>query len=322
MAWKRGWPEQYVITKVIFNFMQGTKIEYSPKVSIIMNCFNGEAFLIEAVESILNQTYGNWELIFWNNKSTDNSAAIVQSFKDRRIRYFMAETHTPLGEARRLAVEKALGVWIGFLDVDDTWYPGKLQKQIDIIKKENKNLGLVYSRCEHQRLYSSFGRKKIKTKVLPSCKNLPEDNLEKELFLGNLIPFPSVMYRKDALDFIGGFPNFKHPPDYFVSLAISQRFSCRAVDAVLCSYRVHDNNLSQKIPEDGYSEPVEIVSMLAPEGRRANLVKYNLARHVFFLIKAGQFIRAFRAMSSMSVVDLVTGISGLMVYRFKYRGGF
>ena len=59
-----------------------------PEISIIMNCHNGEKFLAEAINSVLNQTYKNWELIFWNNSSSDQSEKIFKSFKDKRLRYF------------------------------------------------------------------------------------------------------------------------------------------------------------------------------------------------------------------------------------------
>ena len=65
-----------------------------PLVSILMNCFNGEIFLREAIESVLKQSYKNWELIFWDNKSTDKSIQIASSYKDERIRIFRNQKHT------------------------------------------------------------------------------------------------------------------------------------------------------------------------------------------------------------------------------------
>ena len=62
-----------------------------------MNCFNGETYLKSSIDSILKQTYSNWELIFWDNQSIDGSAEIVNSYKDKRIHYFLATKHTRLG---------------------------------------------------------------------------------------------------------------------------------------------------------------------------------------------------------------------------------
>ena len=103
-----------------------------PLVSIIMNCHNGEKYLNEAICSVLSQTYENWELIFWDNQSTDKSSVIVQKYKDTRIQYFYAETYTRLGEARNHAIKKSQGEFIAFLDCDDLWMSTKLEKQIPL----------------------------------------------------------------------------------------------------------------------------------------------------------------------------------------------
>ena len=115
-----------------------------PLVSIIMNCYNGEKYLKESIKSIINQTYKNWELIFWDNCSTDNSKKITKKFKDNRIYYFKSKQFVNLYEARNLALKKCKGKYISFLDTDDKWKPNKLYKQISFFKK-NKNIKMLYS---------------------------------------------------------------------------------------------------------------------------------------------------------------------------------
>ncbi len=105
-----------------------------PSVSIIMNCLNGEEYLKDSLSSIVNQTYKNWELIFWDNRSTDKSADILKSFKDKRIRYFYAKKKTVLYRARNLAIKKARGKFIAFLDVDDFWEKNRHTGQDIIIR--------------------------------------------------------------------------------------------------------------------------------------------------------------------------------------------
>lgn len=100
-----------------------------PKVSVIMNCYNGAAFVRNAIESVYAQSFEDWEIIFWDNASTDDTAAIAKSF-DSRLRYFRGVENVPLGHARRLAIAEAEGEWIGFLDSDDLWYADKLEKQM------------------------------------------------------------------------------------------------------------------------------------------------------------------------------------------------
>ena len=93
-----------------------------------MNCYNGEKYLREAIDSIYAQIYENWEIIFWDNNSIDNSAEIAKTH-DNKLKYFKGNHTVPLGAARKKAFEKASGEWIGFLDTDDYWYFQKLRSR-------------------------------------------------------------------------------------------------------------------------------------------------------------------------------------------------
>ena len=117
-------------------------LKEEPLVSIIMNCFNGEHYLDDALKSVLDQTYKNWELIFWDNKSADNSRNVFKKFNDSHFKYFLSEKHTTLYEARNSAIQKAQGEFLAFLDTDDIWLKDKLKKQIPLF--EDNSVGLVY----------------------------------------------------------------------------------------------------------------------------------------------------------------------------------
>ena len=92
-------------------------------ISIIINCYNGEKYLTQTIKSVLRQTYRNWEIIFFDNNSKDNSVKIIKKFKDKRIKFYTSKNKfvLPLYRARNLAITKAKGEFITFLDVDDTW---------------------------------------------------------------------------------------------------------------------------------------------------------------------------------------------------------
>lgn len=117
-----------------------------PLVSVIVNCYNGENYLKEALDSIYDQTYHNWEIIFFDNCSSDASAEIAKKY-DSRLKYIFNQTNVSLGEARHRALNYARGDWIGFLDVDDLWLPAKLETQIEFITR-CKDADLVYSCVE------------------------------------------------------------------------------------------------------------------------------------------------------------------------------
>src|SRR5947208_2356721 len=105
----------------------------TPRVSIIMNVRNGLPFLREALDSVLAQTSDDWELIFWDDRSTDGSASVLADYPDPRIRYVLADQPVTLGRARDLAIREARGEWIAFLDQDDVWLPEKLAKQLALV---------------------------------------------------------------------------------------------------------------------------------------------------------------------------------------------
>ncbi len=111
-------------------------------VSIIVNCFNGEIFLYEALNSVVNQTYKNWELIFCDNQSTDKSKAIFDSFKNKKFKYFKTKKFLNLYEARNFAVSKSRGKFLSFIDADDLWHKNKLEKQLKLFK--NPKVAVVY----------------------------------------------------------------------------------------------------------------------------------------------------------------------------------
>ena len=127
-------------------------MDREPLVSILMNCYNGEEYLKEAIDSVINQSYSNWEIIFWDNKSNDHSREIFLKFDDSRLKYFHAEKFTNLSEARNLAIEKANGKLITFLDVDDVWDNNKLLNQYNFsyqLKGNQHEFCLYFQQIEH-----------------------------------------------------------------------------------------------------------------------------------------------------------------------------
>ena len=107
-------------------------MESQPLVSVIMPSYNAERFIAESIESVLQQTYSNWELVVTDDRSTDRTPQIVQSYceKDSRIRFAIAEQHSGIAGTRNQCLKKAQGRFVAFLDNDDLWLPEKLEKQV------------------------------------------------------------------------------------------------------------------------------------------------------------------------------------------------
>ena len=104
-------------------------------VSIIMPSYNTASFISKTIESVLNQTYKNWELLVVDDCSTDGTDEIVSKYNDKRIVYLKNEKNSGAALSRNRALRNAKGKWIAFLDSDDLWHPTKLEKQIKFMKK-------------------------------------------------------------------------------------------------------------------------------------------------------------------------------------------
>lgn len=109
------------------------------KVSIIIPVYNAEKFIGKTIESVLNQTYKNWEMLIFNDKSKDNSLKIIKKYseKDERIKVVDSKENVGVVAARNKLIEIATGEFIAFLDADDYWKQNKLEKQIKFMRKNN-----------------------------------------------------------------------------------------------------------------------------------------------------------------------------------------
>jgi glycosyltransferase involved in cell wall biosynthesis len=207
-------------------------------VSVIMNCYNGEEYLNEAIESVLKQTYENFEIIFWDNLSTDKTRQIVKSYDDSRIRYFIAETHVNLGEARNLALKKVKGDYICFLDVDDFWDIDKLQLQTEHMY-DNPEVIVSYSFS-----YEFYG-KNLSSKKCIQIVGDTKNEIFFRLFRKNFINWQTVMIRKELAGDLLVFDNhYNYLEDLDILLSLSLVGPFDLIKKPLVFYRRHDSNLS------------------------------------------------------------------------------
>jgi len=212
-----------------------------PLVSVIMNIRNGAAYLREALDSVMAQTFHDWELIAWDDRSTDDSARIVAEYRDQRVRYFLSPEETLLGRARDSAIRQARGEWLAFLDQDDLWTATKLEKQMALA---SEGVGIIYGRAV---LVWSNGHKRDYDQA-HEFTPLPEGNIFGELFRsGCFIAMSSAVLRRSAVEEAGGVPQWVElTPDYCLYVAVAHRYQARAVQEVVCWYRMHDTNLWQE----------------------------------------------------------------------------
>ena len=205
------------------------------KVSVIIPTYNREKFVGRAIESVLNQTYKDYEIIVVDDGSMDNTKSVLAQF-DNKIQYVYQENHGISG-ARNRGIQESKGEYIAFLDSDDVWIPEKLTIQVDILNK-NRNVGLVYSKLA---ILDEKGKK---------CGMKPEENTGRNFLelikIGGDIPTSAVMVRRECFDKVGLFDNTLPPmEDFDMWLRISRFYDIYEITGrILANYYWHDGQIT------------------------------------------------------------------------------
>jgi glycosyltransferase involved in cell wall biosynthesis len=230
-----------------------------PLVSVIMNVRNGASFLREALDSVLAQTFVDWELIVWDDCSTDNSAQIVSQYRDPRIRYFLSPEDTPLGKARDSAIRRASGEWLAFLDQDDVWLPRKLEMQMALA---GTGVGIIYGRTV---MFDARHGNRRDYDYAHEFVALPEGNIFTQLFAdGCFLAMSSAVLRRSAVEDVGRIPPaIEVIPDYYLYAAVARHYQARAVQDVICRYRLHPGSMSRSRRLRLHQEPLLLIDQWA-----------------------------------------------------------
>ena len=206
-----------------------------PLVSIIMNCYNGEAYLHESIKSVLDQKYENWELIFWDNRSEDKSAEIFKSYNDKRFKYYCASKHTLLCEARNEAIKRSSGEFIAFLDTDDFWEKDKLELQIPFF--DDLEVGVVYGNL-------FVINEKLNTKKIFLKNKKPKGFILDDLLKNYCASLVTLVIRKSFLDnYQPVFDNSFHiMGDFDLIIRMSTKYKFDCIEKPIATYRIHEKN--------------------------------------------------------------------------------
>lgn len=252
--------------------MKEKKIIYQPLVSIIMNCYNGEKYLRSSINSILNQKYNNWELIFLDNCSSDKSISIAKEYKNRKIKIIKSKKHLKLYHARNIALKYCRGKYISFLDTDDTWHPLKLFIQVNYLLKNNKEF--VFSN-----FYYLHGTKKIINKKMNKFSSgYMTQKLLNDYGLGIL----TVLASKKLFDKRKFNNNYEIIGDFDCFIKISTNHFFGYISRPLAQYRIHSHNLSEKKIGLWVNE---IKDWLSKNEKQFIKKRYSLLNLKFFLFK-------------------------------------
>lgn len=207
----------------------------TPLVSIIMPCYNAERYIAQSIESVLAQTYRNWELIITDDASTDKSVEIISKYSknDDRINVMVPDEHQGIARTRNMSISRARGHFMAFLDNDDLWKPEKLEKQIKFMLE--KEIGFSYTSYELVDQDGITKNKIIQTQGVVDYKK----------YLRNtIIGCGTVMIDRDIVGHFG-MPINDTSDDMAAWLSILRRgFKAYPLDEVLLQYRVTGKSAS------------------------------------------------------------------------------
>ncbi len=201
-------------------------------ISIITPCYNASRYIGETIESVLNQTYTDWEMLVVDDCSSDNSADIIKHYCDKRIRYY--KTDAPSGSPalpRNIGLRESKGDFIAFLDSDDLWEPNKLESQMRFM--QNNSVSFVYS------YYSRFSSRDRVGGVIKSPDKADYNSIKKR----DYIPMLTILIKKDVLNGV----EFKARPkeDYVFLLDLFKKgVVAYNTKEMVALYRIAENSRS------------------------------------------------------------------------------
>lgn len=217
----------------------------NPKISVIIPLYNHEKYINEAVYSVLEQTFSDFELIIINDGSIDRSEEIVKQIKDERIKYYYQENQGAHNTINR-GIKLATGEYISILNSDDVYYTNRFEEFLKILE-DNNSINAVFSHIEFINDQGNFtkyhGAKDNWTSHDSETSFKDENNIVLDLLAGNfLITTSNLFCKKSVFQDIGFFQNLRYAHDYDFFLRLCYNFKVHIINLPLLRYRIHDLN--------------------------------------------------------------------------------
>ncbi len=211
-------------------------MEKQPEISIVMPVFNREKYIKIAVESILNQTFTDFEFVIINDGSTDNTLSILQSFDDKRIKIFTNEQNSGIVFSRNRGLKEAQGKFIGMFDSDDVALPEKFKIQYKFLV-ENPEFAMVGSWVRWIDENGKILRKKWKL-------NKPSSHIPAIMLFRNYFVQSTILIRREAIPQGGYSSGFDIVEDSKMWFDVARKYKVANIQKYLVLYRVHSENIS------------------------------------------------------------------------------
>jgi glycosyltransferase involved in cell wall biosynthesis len=252
-----------------------------PKVSVYIPIYNYGRFLAEAIQSVLDQTFQDWELIVVDDGSTDNTREVVDAFQDPRIHYIYQENQGNPA-ARNTALRLVKGEYVACLDADDVWFPEKLEKQVAQLDSLPPTVGLVYGDVY---LFSNDDGSIIGRFL--QGRTPPRGRVFRELLDidGWFISDTASLIRREVFDRVGLYdPSVLTYEDWMMWVRIASVYEVEAMDEPLARCRRHSSNLSGRLEEmyrHGVTARRKVMASYPLSRKERRALTHNLAHHEY-----------------------------------------
>ena len=254
-------------------------------ISVLLSVYNQAKFIGQAIESIINQSFEDWELLVVNDGSRDDTTKVLDSIADSRIKIINNFRNIGLTKSLNIALSQAKGEYIARMDADDISHKDRFANQLGMLKKGNSDLVGAWSIIEDLNI-----KCKQKWKSVQTAKGL-----EFSLCWGSPFAHSSIMARRDILDRLRGYNNefyFSQDYDLYARL-VNQGFKIGVVSEFLITHRVHNDNLSfiEKKSQDNFAQNVRERLLIKIGLSREQIGKFNkiisAERCTFFRMMSG-----------------------------------
>lgn len=230
------------------------------KISIITASYNYQDYIKETIQSILNQTYQDWELIIIDDCSSDNSVDIIKSFKDDRIKLIVNEKNLGLAATVKRGIENSTGEWIAFLESDDIWEKDCLEKRVEIAKKY-PDIGLIFNSVEMFGEQKKLNRLKkvIEANVKKLKKNTFPTNIFKQIIYFNIVlTFSAAMINSNII--LETNTTVDKELDWWMFIHLARNYDVYYIPEQLTKWRMHpDSYINKKFKN--FTVPINLQSI-------------------------------------------------------------
>lgn len=268
-----------------------------PEISVVIAVFNGSQYISETLESIVLQSFSNWECIIVDDGSTDDTLEIIQNFIDNDNRFKIIKTNGGNGSyiAANIGIKAAKGKYIARTDADDISLPERLRTQYNFFES---NLNINVCGSQH---YYLFENNKISLKLY----NVDVNFLKWQLIFRNKIVHSTMMFRKNWFEKLGYYPQKRLAQDWHIWLEASHNNTLHILEKPLVKWRIHNNSITKKESSNQLDLASEVAVYHLTNRLNFNNIDFNIVKSILASLRGDKIESETNIAQTISFLTLV-----------------